>query len=193
MSRPAKGARLWLEPAEIGRDGKVVRHASWVIRDGPRKVRTGRARKDRAGAEQDLAEYIGAKYQPSRDGGRHPAQVLVLDVLNIYLARQGGQAREAGGNEAANLDARRLLATLYARRRERSALPRVCRMAGRASHGSPPTRTIRGARRGSSPRRPRAGSSRNFGPRSTIIARKVFALRSYASRSLKSRRRGRGG
>jgi integrase len=91
MPRPAKGARLWLEPAEIDRNGKITRHASWVIRDGSRKVRTGRAREDRAGAEQDLAEYIGAKYQPSRDGGRHPAQVLVLDVLNIYLRDKAGK------------------------------------------------------------------------------------------------------
>ncbi len=91
MPRPPKGTRLWLEPAEIDRDGKIVRHASWVIRDGSRKLRTGRPREDRAGAEQDLAQFIAAKYQPARDGGRHPAQVLVLDVLNIYLADKAGK------------------------------------------------------------------------------------------------------
>src|SRR4051794_32563155 len=85
MPRSAKGARLWLEPEERSADGKLVRNAAWVIRDGKSKVRTGCARTDREGAEQALAEYIAKKYQVPRDRGRHPSQVLVLDVLNIYL------------------------------------------------------------------------------------------------------------
>jgi integrase len=86
MPRSAKGARIWLEPEERNADGKIIRRAAWVIRDGPRKIRTGRAGGDRKGAEQSLAEYIAAKYQVPRDRGRHPSQILVLDVLNIYLA-----------------------------------------------------------------------------------------------------------
>jgi hypothetical protein len=87
MPRPAKGTRLWLEPAERDRDNKIVRHATWVIRDGPHKVRTGCAGEDRAGAEECLAEYIITKHGgPSRERGRYPDQILVLDVLNIYLA-----------------------------------------------------------------------------------------------------------
>jgi integrase len=82
----AKGTRLWLEPEEYGRDGKLERNATWVIRDGSRKVRTGCAREDRAGAEQKLADYIASKYQPSRARSRDPAKVLVLDTLNIYLS-----------------------------------------------------------------------------------------------------------
>ena len=62
------------------------RHAAWVICDGPRKVRTGCARSDRAGAERALAEYIASKYQVPRERNRHPTEILVLDVLNIYLA-----------------------------------------------------------------------------------------------------------
>jgi hypothetical protein len=85
MPRSAKGARLWLEPEEINADGKVVRRAAWVIRDGARKVRTGCARTDRKGAEEALAEYIAKKYTIPRERGRHPSQILVLDVLNIYL------------------------------------------------------------------------------------------------------------
>ena len=85
MPRSAKGARLWLEPQERNAQGKIVRHASYVIRDGKSKVRTGCARTDRKGAEQALAEYIARKYQVPRDRGRHPSQILVLDVLNIYL------------------------------------------------------------------------------------------------------------
>ncbi len=86
MPRPAKGSRLWLEPEERDREGNIIRRSAWVIRDGPRKIRTGCARDDREGAERDLAEYIAQKYQPSRTCGRHPDQILVLDVLNIYLS-----------------------------------------------------------------------------------------------------------
>jgi integrase len=86
MPRPAKGARLWLEPEERERDGKLLRRATWVIRDGSRKLRTGRARDDREGAERALSEYIATKYKVRRQRGRHPSEILVLDVLNIYLA-----------------------------------------------------------------------------------------------------------
>lgn len=85
MPRNAKGARLWLEPEERDEEGKLARRAAWVIRDGKSKVRTGCARTDRKGAEQALAEYIARKYQVPRDRSRHPSEILVLDVLNIYL------------------------------------------------------------------------------------------------------------
>jgi hypothetical protein len=44
MPRSAKGARLWPEPEERDTDGKLIRRASWVIRDGKNKIRTGCAR-----------------------------------------------------------------------------------------------------------------------------------------------------
>ncbi len=86
MSRHAKGARLWLEPEERDQQGRLARRATWVIRDGSHKVRTGCARADREGAERALAEYIAKKYKVPRERGRHPSEILVLDVLNIYLA-----------------------------------------------------------------------------------------------------------
>lgn len=87
MPRRSRGPRLWLEPEEFGADGKRQRHATWVIKDGSRKKRTGCSQEDRAGAEAALGEYIAEKHgAPSRDRGRHPDQILVLDVLNIYLA-----------------------------------------------------------------------------------------------------------
>jgi integrase len=85
MSRPAKNARLWLEPEERDQEGKLARRATWVIRDGSRKIRTGCIRTDHEGAERALAEYIAKKYTVPRDRGRHPSEILVLDVLNIYL------------------------------------------------------------------------------------------------------------
>jgi hypothetical protein len=47
MARQAKGVRLWLEPEELDRDGRVVRRATWVIRDGSCKIRTGCAASER--------------------------------------------------------------------------------------------------------------------------------------------------
>jgi integrase len=85
---------LWLEPAVYTADGKVRLHAAWVIRDGSRKIRTGCLREDRADAERKLGDYIATKYQVSRDRSRHPSEILVLDVLNIYLADKArGHAR----------------------------------------------------------------------------------------------------
>jgi integrase len=91
MPRPAKNARLWLEPEERDQEGKLVRRATWVIRDGSRKIRTGCARDNREGAERALAEYIARKYAVPRDRGRHPSEILVLDVLNIYLLDKAPQ------------------------------------------------------------------------------------------------------
>jgi hypothetical protein len=34
----------WLEPEEFDANGKRQRYATWVIRDGPRKIRTGCAK-----------------------------------------------------------------------------------------------------------------------------------------------------
>jgi integrase len=91
MSRQAKGARLWLEPTIYTPDGKVRRRTNWVIRDGTRFIRTGCLGDNRTEAERKLAEYIGSKYQVSRERSRHPGEILVLDVLNIYLADEASR------------------------------------------------------------------------------------------------------
>jgi len=85
MPRPAKGARLWLRPEERNLDGTLRKRAVWVIRDGPRKISTGCPAKDRAGAERALGEHLASKYQPNRKRGRHPSEILIADVLTIYL------------------------------------------------------------------------------------------------------------
>ena len=94
MPRPSKGIRLWLEPVEIDREGKIIRHATWVIRDGPLKVRTGCPRNDREGAHKALGEYIAVRYQVPRERGRLPTEIPVLDALNMYLKEvANGKAR----------------------------------------------------------------------------------------------------
>jgi hypothetical protein len=85
MPRPAKGVRLWLRPEERNSDGTLRKRSVWVIRDGPRKISTGCAAEDRAGAERALGEHLADKYQPSRIRGRHPSEILIADVLTIYL------------------------------------------------------------------------------------------------------------
>jgi integrase len=85
MPRPAKGARLWLRPEERNSDGTLRKRAVWVIRDGPRKISTGCPPKDREGAERELGEHLASRYQPNRTRGRHPSEILIADVLTIYL------------------------------------------------------------------------------------------------------------
>lgn len=83
MSR-AKGARLWLEPAGFKKNGKLKTAGGWVIRDGTRKIRTGCAAGEREEAEKKLAEHIAGKYRVPTERNRHPSQILVMDVLNLY-------------------------------------------------------------------------------------------------------------
>src|SRR6516164_7763171 len=84
----SKGPRLWLQPERKEKGGRT-RQATWIVRDdGSVFKRTGCIREDRAGAERALQEYIASKYKVSRERSRSPAQILVVDVLNIYLADQ---------------------------------------------------------------------------------------------------------
>ena len=85
MPRPGKGSRLWLRPERRNADGTLRERAVWVIRDESRKISTGCAANDRTGAERQVAEYLARKYQPNRSRGRHPSQILIADVLAIYL------------------------------------------------------------------------------------------------------------
>lgn len=73
MPRPAKGARLYLHPAE----------QIWLIRDGPITRRTGCGALDRAGAESALGQYLSEKFRPAvREGD--PARLAIAEVLTAY-------------------------------------------------------------------------------------------------------------
>ena len=74
-----------MRPEERKADGTLRKRAVWVIRDGPRKISTGCAAQDRARAERVVGEYLANKYQPNRARGRHPSEILIADVLAIYL------------------------------------------------------------------------------------------------------------
>jgi len=77
-----KGPRLWLQP-QRERNGTIERSV-WIIRDGTTKRSTGFAPGEAEQAQQALAEYIAEKHQPSRGNG-DPAEVLIADVLALYL------------------------------------------------------------------------------------------------------------
>jgi len=83
MPRRSKGARLWLRPARRER-GRIVRSAVWIIIDGNKQFATGCLKDQTDEAEQRLAAYIAAKYQPSRRV-RDIDQIDVAEVLSIYL------------------------------------------------------------------------------------------------------------
>jgi integrase len=85
MPRPGKGARPWLRPERRNANGGIRERAVWVIRDGSRKISTGYPAEDRAGAERALGAHLADKYQPNRARGRHPFEILIADVLAIYL------------------------------------------------------------------------------------------------------------
>jgi integrase len=95
MSRTGKGPRLWLQPERKEKGGRT-RQASWIIRDdGSIFIRTGCAREDRKDAERALQEYIASKYKVSREHSRSPSQILVVDVLNVYITDQTRLAKQS--------------------------------------------------------------------------------------------------
>jgi len=84
MPRPAKGARLWLRPERRDASGKVTANAVWIIKDGGRQIATGCAASEIGEAERKLKEYIGEKYEPSRQR-KDIEEIDIADVLSIYL------------------------------------------------------------------------------------------------------------
>lgn len=84
MPRPRKPARLYLQPEHRAPDGRLVQRATWIIRDGGRKRGTGCGPDERRQAEQRLAAYLAENHAP-RPGERHPSQIPVADVVNLYL------------------------------------------------------------------------------------------------------------
>jgi integrase len=98
MPRRSKGIRLWLRPAR--RDGQGLHRATWIIIDGKKHIATGCPANEVAAAEDRLANYIAAKYQPARKE-QDIERIDIADVLSIY-------DEDCGSNQLnrANLDGR---------------------------------------------------------------------------------------
>ena len=88
MPGRSKGARLWLRSAR--RDGEGVHHETWIILDGGKHIATGCSASEVAAAEEKLASYIAAKYEPVRKE-RDIEQIDIADVLSIYDEDCGGR------------------------------------------------------------------------------------------------------
>ena len=78
MRKMVRRCREERSPPRLYLDGT---RRQWVIRDGPRLVRTGCAEPNRDGAEARLAAYLGQKHTPQRG----PAP-LIADVLLAYAS-----------------------------------------------------------------------------------------------------------
>lgn len=85
MSRRTEPPHLWLRPARFKADGRLWKRPVWVIVDGGQERSTGCGVEERKGAEQALADYIGDKYEPSRKKGQDISEILIADVVAIYI------------------------------------------------------------------------------------------------------------
>lgn len=97
MPRPAKGPRLWLQPARRDNAGKLIEPAVWCIRDGSIKRSTGVGDVQNGSAPQEaidgLTEYLNLRKTP-RVKDKNPANVLIKTVCDIYAEdKAGGHAR----------------------------------------------------------------------------------------------------
>ena len=89
MPRRSKGPRLYLRSGRTDpRSGKALPDL-YYIRDGSRELGTGCGHERLREAEQLLAAYIAEKWaaaeHDTRDGPNHPADVLVAEVLALYI------------------------------------------------------------------------------------------------------------
>ncbi len=92
MPRAAKPARLWLFPERSGRDGTLLRHATWYIKDGSEKRSTGCRENDRGGAEAALAEYLAERHASAGEvEDKRAAETAIADVIAHYAREKGAQ------------------------------------------------------------------------------------------------------
>ena len=92
MPRPSKGPRLYLRAGR--KDSKTGKElpAIYFIRDGAREISTRCTHDDVSGAEQQLQQYLAAKWRPDTEavkaqshGGSDLDQVSVAEVLALYV------------------------------------------------------------------------------------------------------------
>ncbi len=87
MPRPAKGPRLWLQPARRDKAGAVIEQAVWCIRDGSSKRSTGIGDSEAGSPPQEAVDalrvYLNGQATP-RKRDRDPSEILISDVVAIY-------------------------------------------------------------------------------------------------------------
>lgn len=94
MPRHSKGARLYLQPSRSDAAGVIIDRATWVIRDGARKVRTGCGPDALPAAEDALRRYLAAKHDPAAAAKAAASDPYIADILAMYLDQKlNGQSR----------------------------------------------------------------------------------------------------
>src|SRR5581483_3412058 len=79
MSRPRKGARLWLRPA------RKDRAEVYVVLDRGKEHSTGCGKGDLAGAERWLETYLKSKHDPAKAiRNRDPNAIKIADAISLY-------------------------------------------------------------------------------------------------------------
>lgn len=84
MPRRASPPRLWLRPARRSKSGRVTHQEAYVILDHGRQIVVGA---DIHEAERALEQYLAQKHSAgiAHRGVRETDQILVADVLNLYI------------------------------------------------------------------------------------------------------------
>src|SRR5262245_20677233 len=86
MPAKRKPPRLWLKPEGRDAAGKIIRSATWYIKDGDHRESTGCCESDADRAANALAEYINRKHiEEASRGCRRADQVPVGDIIALYL------------------------------------------------------------------------------------------------------------
>jgi len=99
MSRPSKGARLYLKPERRGRGGKLTERSCWIIRDGSKVVTTGCTPAEIRKAEGKLKEYLTEKHSPVRKE-KDIETIPIADVLSLFVDdRRDAQQNKRGLDE----------------------------------------------------------------------------------------------
>ncbi|SMC58559.1 hypothetical protein SAMN06297251_10482 [Fulvimarina manganoxydans] len=92
MPRASKPARLWLFPERRDKDGSVIRHATWYVRDGEKKRSTGCREDDRRGAEAALARYLAEQHATEGEiEDKRAAETAIADVVAHYAKEKGSK------------------------------------------------------------------------------------------------------
>lgn len=78
MPRPAKPARL------VWRDAMSKTKAGWYIEHRGKRIPTGCDKSEVVEAEGKFRDWLTGQKKPSRQKGRHPDDVTVADVIDVY-------------------------------------------------------------------------------------------------------------
>ena len=159
MPRRSKGPRLYLDPSE----------RIFVIRDGPRKRRTGCREDERPRAEIALRDYIAGEIPPYRRPP--PRSGPRRGRPDILFSRDCTASQGSSDHWLRHRPAARLVAGPRPLQRQAVDVPRL----RRASHAASRDRRRRASRRGSIGCRPKPpdANSASFVPRSIRLSRRT--------------------